>query len=354
MKNKAEKILFLLLLIYSSCSSIYRFSIDIQEPALVTLPVSAQNVLILNNTVTQPENFGIERTFDGQSIGMNYPLSLDSMVWSAIAEIAAVFSESNFFNTIAIYREPLRTDTEWFSVAKLSPELQSEFYDVEDYDALFVVERLLFSVNDSVKKMKSDFFNSDPVAFVNLRADGIITCSMYVNGNEKPLTAFTISDSLFLKSAIVIDSTILFKEIPEYVLAEMSHQLGNQAAKRFIPTWKTSERLLFNAYNPRMQEAAGFAADRQWAKAESIWITELGKKTKPIDKAKIAFNLAIATEMQDKLELALEWAQKAKVHLKNANPNSNYLEIELSDKYILELERRIQSNRLLDMQWGKE
>jgi len=354
MKNKAVKILFLLLLICSSCSSIYRFSIDIQEPALITLPVSAQNVLILNNTVTQPESNGIERTFDGQSTGTNYPLSLESMVWSAIDEIAVVLGESNFFNTIAVYRKPLRTDTEWFTAAKLSPEIQSEFYDTEDYDALLVIERLLFAVSENVKTIKTGFFTSEPTAFVDMRIDGIITCSMYSYENEKPITTFTVYDSLFVKSTVFNDSTVLFKEIPEFAINELSLRLGNQAANCFVPTWKTSQRLLFTDYNPRMKEAVGYAADRQWANAESIWIAELEKKTKPIDKAKIAFNLAVTNEMRDKFEPALEWMQKAKEYLKNANPKNDYREIELTDKYILELAQRIQNNRLLDLQWGKE
>ena len=353
MKSNAEKILFLFLLICGSCSSVHRFSIDIQEPAAVTLPVSAQNVLILNNTVTQPKDYGIERTFDGQSIRSDYPLSLDSMAWSAIDEIAAVFHESNFFKTVAVYRSPLRTDTEWLTRTELSPELQSDFYGTDNYDALLVINRLLFSIKENVKKIQTGAFTSEPLAFVDMRIDGILTCSMYYYGREKPLTTFMVSDSLFAKSTTLNDSTTLFREIPEYVLGELSRQLGNQAAERFIPTWKTSERLFFTATGPRMQEAAGYAADHQWAKAESIWNIELGKKTNPAEQAKIAFNLAISNEMQDKFEPALEWAQKAKEYLKNANPKNDSRETELTDAYISELERRIQNNRLLDLQWGK-
>jgi len=356
MKNNAEKILFLLLLTCSSCSSIYRFSIDIQEPAAITLPVSAQNVLILNNTITQPENYGIERTFDGKSIRADYPLSLDSMVWSVVDAITAVLNESNFFNTIAIYKAPLRSDsdTEWLSITEISSETQSDFYDTENYDALFVIDRLLLSVNENVKTIQTGSLSSEPSAFVDMRADGIITCSMYVYGKEQPLITFNVSDSLFTKSVVDNDSILLFKEIPEYMLDELSHRIGNQAATHFIPTWETAERILFASYNSRMQEAAGYAVNHQWAKAEPIWTAELGKKTKPLDRAKIAFNLAVANEMQDKFEPALEWVQKAKEYLTKTNSSNNSKEIALIDEYISELERRIQNNHLLDLQWGKE
>ena len=356
MKNNAGKTLMLLLLISSSCSSIHKFSVDVQEPALVTLPVSAQNVLILNNTVIQPKDYGIERTLDGQPIPTDYPLSLDSMVWSAMDEIAGVLDESHFFNTLATYRKPLRSDSdaEWLSIVKLSPDVQSDFYATENYDALLVINRLLFSVKENVKKIPSSIFSSDPIASVELRADGILTCSMYSYRKERALTTFTISDSLLANSMVICDSTVLFKEIPELVLDELSHKIGNQAANHFIPTWKTSERILFTGRNARMQEATGYAADHQWAKAEAIWITESEKKTKPADKAKIAFNLAVADEMQDKFESAAAWAQKAKEYFENANLNNNSKEITLIDQYITDLEKRIQDNRLLDLQWGKE
>ena len=344
------------MLICSSCSSIYRFSIDVQEPAPVTLPVAAQNVLILNNTVVQPNDYGIERIYEGQPIRSDYPLSMDSMVWSAIDEIAAVLSESNFFNKVAIYgkRKPLRTDSDWLSLTYLSPKQQYDFYDTENFDALLVIEQLLFSIKEDVKKIKTEDSYSDIAATVNLRGDGIIICSMYTYEKEKPLITVRFSDSLYSKSLSDNDSLILFKAFPEYFLNELSFVLGNKAANCFVPSWKTEERILFVSYNPRMQEAVGYAADRQWTNAESTWVTELEKKTKPVDKAKIAFNLAVTNEMRDKFEPALEWAQKAKEYLKDADKDKNSQEIELTDKYISELERRIQNNQLLDLQWGKE
>ena len=352
MKNKTGKILLLILLICSSCSSIYRFSIDVQEPAAVTLPLSAQNVLILDNTVIQPKEYEIERTFNGQLLRTDYPLSLDSMVWSATDEIVDVLNDSHFFKTVAIYKKSLREDAEWLSIKGISPEMQSDFYG-GIYNTLLVIDRLLFSVKEDVKKMPS-YSSELSVGFVDMRTDGIIACSMYVDGEKNPIAAFSISDSLFVKSIVEGDSTFFFKEIPEFMLSELSRTLGSRAAMCFIPTWNTVDRMFFKGFNSRMQEAAGYAANRKWADAESLWINELGKKTNSVDKAKIAYNLATANEMQDKLETALRWAQNAKDYLKNADPNKNSQETELTDKYIAELERRIQNNRLLDLQWGKE
>jgi len=354
MKNNAGKFLLLLLLTYTSCSSLYKFAIDVQLPAAITLPVSAQNVLILDNTVKQPISNGIERTFNGHSVRVDYPLSLDSTVWSAIAEIAYVLNESHFFNKVAVYRQSLRTDSDWLAKYSLSPDVQSVFYNAGDYNTLLVIDRLLFTVKENVNLTGYPVFGVESLVFADLRADGWLTCSMYSYGKDKPLTTFTVSDSLFAKSTFSGDSTTFLKDIPEYVVHELSRALGNQAATRFIPTWKTEERAFFRGYNPRMQETTGYTANHQWASAEWIWMAELKKKTKPVDKAKIAFNLAVANEMQEKLDSAYAWVRKSKEYLINVNQNKNAQEIELTNKYISDLEQRIQNNRLLDLQWGKE
>jgi hypothetical protein len=310
-------------------------------------------VLILNNTVTQPDDHGIEQIFDGQPVEMNLASVIDSMAWLAIDEISIIFDESNFFNEVAFYREPVRTDSEWLSVKTLSPEDQSDFYYLNDYDALFVIDRLLFSVKEDVKKIQTGAFSIQPTFYVDMRVEATISCSMYIYGEETPVTTFSITDSLFVKSTILnSDSTFFLKEIPEYVMRRLSWQLGNQAATRFIPTWRTEERTLFTGYGSRMKEATGYVNNKRWANAEALWMAELERKTQPADKAKLAYNLAVANEMQDKFEQALTWAKQARDYLTAANQQNNSPEAAIVNNYFSELERRMQNNRLLDLQWG--
>jgi len=326
----------------------------VQEPAIITLPVYAQNVLIINNTVTQPNDFGINITLNGNSINADHSrLSLDSMVWKTIDEIAIILDESHFFNTIASHREPIRNDSDWLTLPFISPEQQNDFYEADNYDALFVIERLMFYVKEEITINKVGNSFRDSYSYVDLRLDGVIVCSIYVYENTKPLISFNVADSLLYKFMVYNDSTTVLKEIPEAMLNILSTELGNNVAKCLIPLWSTKDRNLFVNISSRMQEAVGYAADSKWANAELIWLTEIDKKTKPADKAKIAYNLAVANEMQDKFYPALEWVQKAKEYIKNEKSNNNQIN-ELIDKYIPKLEQRIESNKLLDLQWGRE
>ena len=348
MKFKAGNLFLITLLICTSCMSIYKYSVDIQEPALIALPVSSKNVLILNNTVAQPDDYGISRTINWQPVYDNFSISIDSVIWKAINRMAIVLDESNFFNEVAVYLKPVREDAAGLSKAELFAKIQSEFSDEEKFEVMLVIDRLLFSV--MVDVMANWSYQT---RLINLKVFGLITCSMYSFDNDKPFSTFTISDSLLIKSLVFYEPINVFKEIPELALNILSLAIAEKAAQRFIPSWKTSERFFFTNINPRMRRATDYVFKNNWSEAETLWTDELGKKKKPVDKARIAINLALANEMQDNIEQAYQWALNSKEYLKKAGKKKDGFENKLTDVYIRVLEQRIINNRLLDLQWGK-
>jgi hypothetical protein len=354
MKKNVSSLLFVAFLItLCSCGSVKKFAIEIQEPALITLPVSTQNVLILNNTVPQPINYGIEQSLDSKPLEQAPAISLDSAPLVTIQTLSKLMVASDFYNEVSIYKDSIRSDGEWLSVSWLPKEIQDEFYD-ENYDALITIDRLLYLIKENVKKPKIAGDVSE-VVFVDARVDAVLTCSIYLYGKDSPYKTISISDSLFFKTSVFNDSAAIFKELPEYLTNELAIFLGEKAATYFIPTWKAVDRMIYTDSRARMKEAYSYATGGQkWAKAESIWQIEFENRSKSIDKAWIALNLAVANEMQDQFESAIGWAEKAKQLFAESNPAQYSNEITFSGQYSLELQKRIQYNRLLNAQWGTE
>lgn len=106
-------------------------------------------------------------------------------------------------------------------------------------------------------------------------------------------------------------------------LQEASYQAGEKYAQQISPHWKTIERLYFEYYNKPMSKATEFAEDSQWKKAASIWrkIASEGSRTK---HAIAAFNMAVASEMSGKLDLAGYWINEAIKKKSNASIFKNY------------------------------
>ncbi|GHU63391.1 hypothetical protein FACS1894123_06070 [Bacteroidia bacterium] len=358
-----------------ACDSVRKLSIEVQKPAAVTLPVSAQNVLILNNAVPQPSTYGITQTFNGVEIKDSCRIELDSIAWRTANIISKELKNSKFFNRVAIYREAIRSDNEWLTSYAIPKPIQHEFYDVADYDALMTIDRLIFAVKEDVRKLSDDdrtiksylpssfptpqfgygISNEFPELghFTNIRVEGMLTCSFYVPNTDKPFKTISISDSLFFINGVENELSFIYKKIPEIIIAEICQNMAQKIASCFFPTWERADRLVFMNSYARMKEANVYSLSEKWDKAKELWIAEFESQKKPISKARIASNIALACEMMDDIETALDWATKAKDFFVSSNKNGQHTaEIEFIEKYVSELETRIENNNLIDLQVG--
>ena len=333
----------------SACDSVRKFTIEVREPSPITLPAPAGSVVILNNAVPQPANLGIEQELGGIRQTVDPEVRFDSLTWNTVNTLADVLGESDFFRKVSVFEDPIRSDTEWLTMTSLAPELRDLFFETEGFDILLTIDRQIFRIVESVRRNRFGFEN---LFVVDLRGDVVTVCSIYLSGRETPFKTFTFSDSIVYKDALAEDYSDVFKKLPVYLLSDLSYLSGEHAALHFLPKWKQTERFIFTSQSARMLEADSYAKSQMWAKAEQCWKSEYDRHNKPVDKARIAVNIAVANEMQDKLNEALTWAEKASQHLET-NYSSQYPKEKSAIKdYIKELHKRIQNNRVLDLQSG--
>ena len=119
------------------------------------------------------------------------------------------------------------------------------------------------------------------------------------------------------------------KKLPVLQVAVPSalYSSGEHWAIRYSPSWTTSNRFYYETNNKKMKEASVLAEQGKWTEAAKIW-TEIVYNTKSsrMLTAKAAFNRALAAEMADNIEAALEWASKS--HFYNDDFYTNlYIEI---------------------------
>jgi hypothetical protein len=348
MKNPGKFLFFSFLMALTACSSVYQLSIDVQEPAPLTLPVRANRVLVVNNTVGQPNNVGLSRTFGDQPVE-NYKLDLDSVSWVVMEGFVKRIEDAYFFEEVSFYKNLIRGDDEWIATIPLPEAFRNELFDVHGFDAIISIDRFLFNMDVRVKPNVREQVGSYSYFFTNNRIEGGVTCSVYLYNKKTPFSTFTLTDSLFYKESLYTDSLMILKELPESMVIDLAHILGEKSAYHITPSWFRQERILYVGSNSRMQEALSYSKKGNWNKAEFLWLDLFDRKTKNSDKAKLANNIALAYEMRDNLEIALRWAEKAKEYFSEGT--KEYL---LAGKYVSDLQQRIQNNRILDVQWGEE
>jgi tetratricopeptide (TPR) repeat protein len=359
--------LFIGVLLLDSCISVRTFSIDVLEPAEVMFPSEAGKVLIVNNSIRQPEGLGINRLFNSKEIPTaTAPVNTDSACIELMDNMAATLHESGFFDEVSFLDVPLREKGNYFSIKPVERGLLDSLFNLGDFDAIISIDRYLFSLNekiiyDNLNRMRLTIpAASDHEVFLLLKINGLINTSIYLKNNEKAVSSSERVDSVIFNNSYFSeapqgvltegDTVLLFKVLAEFPLNELHRKMAAGAAKDYVPTWNSVERQIFTGSNSRTREAARYAEKNLWKSAETLWQAALEREEKPAEKFKLALNLALAYEMQDKLEKAQEWAEKAEKYSQEFDISKQPENAKYLLQYREEIKKRILNNRLLDAQ----
>ena len=113
---------------------------------------------------------------------------------------------------------------------------------------------------------------------------------------------------------------------------------GEQFAAIISPVWKSYERYFYRIKNiDLLNKAADLALDNKWKEAEAIWIKFINDEREKVARY-ASFNLALAYEMQGKLEEALKYATYAHEELgfKESKYYQEVLEKRIADQPIIQ------------------
>ncbi len=93
-------------------------------------------------------------------------------------------------------------------------------------------------------------------------------------------------------------------------LTKVSATLGEDIANLLFPSWIPKEKYLYYFETPDWRKAVDYSAEFKWREAMEIWLGYVESEDR-IKAAVAAFNLAVACELTDRPELALEWVNRS-------------------------------------------
>lgn len=350
-KNASLFYICLISLALCSCASVQPLVIEVRKPAQVTLPLDIAKVIVVNNSLPQPSGIGITQTYDGEVIKEN-SLKTD-FTQEAVKSLYDNLNKSKFFNEISPALTSIRKDGEWIQeYAPISTDIKKYLADSLAFDGIITLDRLLFSVDEKVKNNIPGINMDYSSHYIDMKILAQANGSIYSYNQEKPLHIFSVSDSVIVKNTFYEDKLITLNNIPEAFMKDLAKDLGAEIAKTILPTWIKKERYIYTGANARMKEAFSYTKNNYWKSAQDIWTNEYAKKTKESDKGKIANNIAIAYEIEDKLEDALKWALISQKHFSDSKMHPNSIEITHINSYIKDLHIRIKDDSLLNLQMG--
>jgi hypothetical protein len=120
---------------------------------------------------------------------------------------------------------------------------------------------------------------------------------------------------------------------------ESGNYSGRQYAMRISPTWMTESRSYFRKANDEFIVASKYVKNGNWNEAIAIW-KRYTTNVDPVIAGRANYNMALASEVEGNLPLALEWANRA----------WKEFEVKKARNYILLLESRLRQQEMLNKQ----
>ena len=296
--------IFIFLIILCSCSTYHYISIETINPAEITFSKDMRRLLIVNNALPQ-DDVPFESTL--RRLPESFTISSDSTAFDFCRTLGEALADFQGFDDVRLLEGSLRKDLSLLSASALTYEKIELLCDEHESDIVISLDCLLYKINEDERNV----FGFQMQSVIDVEISGLLR--IYAQGKETLMTAIILADTLspdiwfeyhdndIWNVLLAADQTNLLRESARY--------LAHEARKHFIPYWNEDIRWYYVSSQSRWKEASVYAASDKWDKASEIW-NELYKRTSSWkQQARLASNLALATELTGDLGEALRYAK---------------------------------------------
>jgi len=317
-------------LLFSSCITTKYISIDVYQPARVTLPPEIVNVAVVDNTPYSSQELKATNGKDIQRI------SLDTAKVVFVDSLSAYLDRENFFGEVLAYPDLTGADNDQPQALAFSKIRQ--IAQEMGVDAIVSLDN--FFVSGKLYKVE------DPYAATTQE----MSLGMFVKLSTYSAEGQPLSDPIILNDTLYWSELLnyypYFQPLPSFNQAtqDMAIMAAESLVRQFVPYWETQNRAYFsNGKTDQLIESY------KWNEALTIWNTELEKEKKETKKACLAHNIALAYECLGNLDEAVTWINKAVELLSNTNVEDVKTRITL---YSITLKQRTTALQKLEEQIG--
>ncbi len=335
---------FSLIFPLGSCTTLLYTSIDVLKPAKVTFDPQKNNLLIVNNTVVQPEDYGHKNEYLGEK-PKNLTCKTDSLPLFCLSVINDAINSKGFFNDVNLEINSVNSSSDFFNVQVLSTENITNLGEKYSANVILSLDRL--KVNDQVTEYYSDEYAT---YYATLEARLESQWSLHYPGNSQ-YGSVTFRDTLFWDAESRVRQKAL-SQLPDRAAAlfDAAVYVGNNSVKRFIPQWEKADRYFFSSSNKSMKQGYDSLVYKNWESAISIWDEAL-PQSKIRTKALLAHNIAVVYEILGDIDSAISYAQKSMEYFEQTQI-MNFKFYTIAENYLNILQVRKNELDIIDKQLG--
>ncbi|MDL2213719.1 DUF6340 family protein [Bacteroides sp. OttesenSCG-928-J23] len=308
MKNLYYIFILGCMLTIASCQTLEVISIDYLMPADLNFPPEIKQVGIVNNVHTNtPGNYQI---LAGDTIKRVYEIARKVNFYDGDAKLtteslAEAIAEANYFDAVVVSDSALRANDHIARQNTLSQQEVNELTMELDVDMIIALESIQIKTIHTVTYAEGGGY----LGIVDAKIYPGLT--LYLPNRSAPLAHINAVDSIFWEdlftSQIRAQTMVTTKE---ELIKETSIYAGGIPVKHLLPYWQTYERVMYNTNKAAMRDAFILAKQGSWDKALALWQSVYQSKKKK-DQMCAAFNIGLYYEVNDNIDEAITWTQKA-------------------------------------------
>ena len=320
LRLKLYIVLCLLLLALPMAAQDWYFSIDeYREPEQATLQ-GVQRLLVVNNALVQPEDFGHSTVVDGQHQN-GVSVKLDRALLYAMFSLTRTLDESGDFISAELLDISQNTSTNFYNRQTLSAQRVRGLLLEYEVDALLVLNQLI------VYDVLESFIAEEGDQFAYIQAFAQSHWSVYYADANKMDYSFTYADTLVWESGLTYTRAQALNKLPsrQEALLYLASVLGEDLGRSMVHTWVSVPRYLYADSHEAVQAGLNAFRYQRWEEAilywQSVANTEGGKSSNRSNRSKrgkdkkaaavAAANIAIAYELLGDYSSACDYANEA-------------------------------------------
>ena len=295
-------LLLVLCSLYVNAQQQWYFSVDERYPAERQQLQGKQRILVVNNALTQPQEFGHSTILDGENKG-NVEIDLSRSVLYCLFATTQSMESTGEFDAVELMDISQNHSTNYYTRTPLTFSQAERLCTDYQADALLTLNQLV--LYDIVESFPTD----EGSYYAYLQAYAQSHWTIHYAGQLREVT-FTQADTLLWESQLHYNRTQSLSDLPsrQEALHYLARELGNRMGSSFAPSWQTTRRYIYEL--PDLQAGLDAFRLQRWNSAINQWITIVDSKDKKA-AACAAANIAIAYEMLGDYASACDYAQRA-------------------------------------------
>jgi tetratricopeptide (TPR) repeat protein len=321
-------------------------TLDVLRPAKIAFEKDATDLLLVNNSIVQPADYG-HRTTLLNDRARNTIVKTDSLALFCLGALHEEINGKDFFSSVQFIPNSLNMNTDFGSISQISPEKISQMSQKYGTNVVLSLDKI--KVNDDLTEYyiaESNFY----AATLELRFETY--WSIHYPGRKDYIQVY-YKDTVFWESESYVRRKAI-NGLPNRgdALVDGALLVGQKTVNRFIPYWDKVDRYFYDSKNKQMKQAMDSVYVKNWDAAILQWKKVMDTHQSSFLQAQAANNIAIAYEIIGDIDKAIEYV-KTSFYLIGTLTFSNYDSFVRASEYMNELIRRKKELESIKKQLGE-